>query len=146
MCGRPKAFRDDADFFAGLRPSRLGHSPRERSKESRQVRDLPHIGRQSRNFGSTETVQIKVLQNQSLDRRGFCPPKRTRLACAPRIYARSSIKLRLNQLFGVVGAFGVRRNPSTPKAPMTSRYFLAFNRLLFVRGYLTDREWKSRRF
>lgn len=44
-CGHPQGIT-----FLGLRPDRLGHSPRNGQAFSRQVRDLPHIRRQSR-FG-----------------------------------------------------------------------------------------------
>src|SRR5262245_55690002 len=39
----------------GLCPKRSGRSPVKKDNASRQVEDLPHIGRRSRKFGSTET-------------------------------------------------------------------------------------------
>src|SRR5262249_35150716 len=56
MCGRPSAFRLYSGFILGLCPKCLGHNPRMKNNASRQVEDLPHIGRRSRKFGSTEST------------------------------------------------------------------------------------------
>src|SRR5262245_6480859 len=57
----------------GLCPKRSGRSPVKKDNASRQVEDLPHIGRRSRKFGSTETdlyvpeEQFLTLMTQVVD-------------------------------------------------------------------------------